>query len=428
MATTRTAPKPKEKKLQDAVAEKLPVELAGRLPEILTARKGKKVPVFSQTLQKMLTRDNPTAEHCLYSFRTITELHGRDDSYFKDRGLSAGEGREVLRALDRHNLERSLQGVVTLEFATLPPYLSAIWSIKNDLHEVAVSIREILQEEMLHMALVCNMLSAIGCVPKINTAVPTYPGSLPMDVHPDLTVSVSCLSDDALDVFLEIERPVNPGKHVKLDGTAIKPRESSQKKHDKTIGELYDEILVSFQRLNPALSTDRQITGPLSWMVVQNLSDVEKAINIIKRQGEGADDPVDSGFTDLAHYYRFAQIRVGKKLDYISASGLWEFQDDRPIERPEIWPMAVLPAGGYRRGDVTPKVWQLMERFDHTYSHVLDLLQSVWEADDSQAAFWRAIEHMFSLQETALPLMQTPIPNGKGNYGPCFRYIPKNDR
>jgi hypothetical protein len=55
-----------------------------------------------------------------------------------------------------------LQGAVSLEFSTLPPYLSALWSVKDDLSPVAKSIREIAQEEMLHMALACNMLSAIG--------------------------------------------------------------------------------------------------------------------------------------------------------------------------------------------------------------------------------------------------------------------------
>ncbi len=427
MAATRTARKPHAERLQDALAEKLPAELARRLPDILTTRKEKKLPVFSQHLQAELAKEYPTARHCLNSFGRIAGLQERNDSHFEERGLNAGETREVLRALDLHCLEKALQGAVTLEFATVPPYLSAIWSIKDDLHLVARSIRVIVQEEMLHLALVCNMLSAIGCVPKINSAVPTYPGSLPMRIHPELTVSLSGLSDDALDVFLEIERPANPEEHIELEGTVIE-QAACHKVGDKTIGKFYDEILGAFRRVNLALSTDRQITGPLSWVVVQDLGDVAKAINIIKHQGEGADSPVDSSFQELAHYYRFAEIRVGKELRYNPKHELWEFRDDLPIERPEHWPMAVVPAGGYRREDVSAEVWRLLEGFDRTYSHVLDLLQSVWEADGGQAAFWHAIDYMFELQKTAIPLMQTALPDGKGTYGPCFRYIPKDDR
>ena len=59
-------------------------------------------------------------------------------------------------------LKKSLQAAITLEFATIPPYLSALWSIKDELHPVAKSIREVAQEEMLHMALACNMLASLG--------------------------------------------------------------------------------------------------------------------------------------------------------------------------------------------------------------------------------------------------------------------------
>src|SRR5207244_329121 len=61
-------------------------------------------------------------------------------------------------------LELALQSAVSVEFSTIPPYLSALWSIKDQMHPVAASIRDVVQEEMLHMALACNMLTALGCV------------------------------------------------------------------------------------------------------------------------------------------------------------------------------------------------------------------------------------------------------------------------
>lgn len=42
-------------------------------------------------------------------------------------------------------LKKSLQAAVSLEFATIPPYLCALWSIKDDRHDVARSIREIIR-------------------------------------------------------------------------------------------------------------------------------------------------------------------------------------------------------------------------------------------------------------------------------------------
>jgi rubrerythrin len=64
-------------------------------------------------------------------------------------------------------LKDSLQVCIDLEFGTIPIYLAALWSIKDNLDPVAKSIRHIVQEEMLHLALVCNLLSSIGGDPKI---------------------------------------------------------------------------------------------------------------------------------------------------------------------------------------------------------------------------------------------------------------------
>ncbi len=128
-------------------------------------------------------------------------------------------------------LEHALQSAVSVEFSTIPPYLSALWSIKDPMHPVAASIRNVVQEEMLHMALACNMLTGLGCVPKINDPkmVPSYPGKIPGGVHPELTVSLSGLSDASLDAFIAIEAP-SEGKRL---------RTPEHRKGYKTIGAFY---------------------------------------------------------------------------------------------------------------------------------------------------------------------------------------------
>jgi hypothetical protein len=64
-------------------------------------------------------------------------------------------------------LKASLQAALELELSTLPPYLCGLWSITDKTHPVRKLIRTIVLEEMLHMGLACNMLTAIGGTPEI---------------------------------------------------------------------------------------------------------------------------------------------------------------------------------------------------------------------------------------------------------------------
>src|SRR5262245_10440365 len=110
----------------------------------------------------------------------------------------------------RHDLDwlrRSLQAAIELEFATIPPYLTAYWSIKDRRNPAAASIREVCLEEMLHLAICCNLLTAIGGSPALNTpaVVPSYPGPLPGGVHPGLVVRLEGLSKEVAKSFMEVE-------------------------------------------------------------------------------------------------------------------------------------------------------------------------------------------------------------------------------
>lgn len=357
---------------------------------------------------------------------------GLHDIVHRFRGLkarhAAGDWQEHE---ERAHLITALDAAVTLEFATLPPYLSSIWSIKDDLHPVAQSLREVLQEEMLHMALACNMLVAIGGTPNIVSAVPSYPGTLPLDVHPELVIPLAGLSDRQLDVFMEIERPKHPGHHVSLATAREIAREDPHPaKGDATIGEMYEHTRQAFHRLKPALAIEHQITGPLAWMVVRSLDEVDKAIGTITQQGEGSSGPADTGVDDLAHYYRFAEMLERKRLVFDQGTDRFAFVT--PIELDyarDVWPMAPVPAGGYTDDQVSdPEVRRLVKGFNVTYSKLLDLLQAAWTERGGQASFWRAIETMFALEGYARPLMQIPRPDGAGTYGPDFRYLPSDAR
>jgi len=263
-------------------------------------------------------------------------------------------------------LRTSLQAAVELEMSTIPPYLCAMWSIKDSADPVRAMIRNIVLEEMSHLGMACNMLTAIGGTPALNTAdvVPTYPGPLPGGVHPGLVVSLSGLTKDVIEsVFMEIELPES-GPVAFAEGMAF-----------PTIGAFYDSILQAFQQI-PAVTVtgERQLThpfgGPADLQEIKSVADAENAIGRIKQQGEGtAQSPVgDPGGPgdNLAHYYQFAEIWHGRRL--VASNGTWEFTGD-PIPFPDVYPMAIVPAEGYPVQSA---------EFDNQYKSLLDGLQAAW--------------------------------------------------
>src|SRR5229473_146281 len=142
-------------------------------------------------------------------------------------------------------LRQSLQAAIELELATIPPYLCGLWSIKAQGGPAYDLIDSVVLEEMLHMGLVCNMLTAIGGTPQIVAGYQeriAYPGPLPGGVRPELTVYLAGLTQDYLkNVFMEIEYPESGPVALALG--QIYP----------TIGALYGAILEAFQALSPEL-------------------------------------------------------------------------------------------------------------------------------------------------------------------------------
>lgn len=336
-------------------------------------------------------------------------------------------------------LKELLGQAVILEFATIPLYLQAMWSIKDNMSPAAKSIRNVFQEEMLHMAMVCNMIVGIGGEPRIYTTPNrlSFPSGLPGGVHKELYLHLDGLTDCSLRNFMEIELPdevadiydyetkelVGFGHICDRDGNPGGNEGHHDHEHNATIGELYDRIKKLFIEVNPVMDVERQLAGPLAWWVMADVDSVGKAIDLIKEQGEGSEDvsPASTGMDNLAHFYRFWEIFYKKKITEIDKK--FYFKD--PLPRPETYKVARIPEGGYKQENVDPEVWYLISEFDNTYSKLVQLLEEAWAIGGrGQAALINAIEVMFKLEKYAIPLMQTEIPNGNGYcYGPCFRII-----
>ncbi len=305
-------------------------------------------------------------------------------------------------------LRAGLQAAVAVEFATVPPYLCALWSIKDDLHPAAASIRNVVQEEMLHMSLACNLLTAIGGVPQISgpSTAPVYWEHLPAGIHTDLVVKLTGYRDASLAGFIEIESP---------DPAAA----TGEPVTSRSIGDFYTAVADCLAKLQPTITTERQVAGPLAHMVIPTVDLALVAIALIKDQGEGNTSPIVAHTDELAHYYRFLELKQRQRFSHLDESGSPVF--DGPVwDEPETWPVADVPDGGYQQGDVSSEVWSKLDQFDRAFTRLLDSLQLAWELGE-QSPLIRAIETMFELTTLARSIMQIERPDGSGNYCPCFR-------
>lgn len=299
-------------------------------------------------------------------------------------------------------LQESLINAVQLELATLPPYLSAYWSIKDSTEKAATFINDIFFDEMKHMGLAANMLVSVGGVPQIDTAVPRYPGPLPGGVHPGLIVHLQGITKDYVqNVCMQIELPENPlAKAVTFT----------------TIGAFYDAIAAAFTALNPPISLTNQQASSIGVTKITTVADALKAIELIKVEGEGTTDSPDDSPGDLAHYYKFGSIYYGKEIVKKGNQWVWEGAD---VPFPDAFPMAPVPAGGWANAPGVPaNVKDLLTEFNGAYKNVLVGLQKAWTGQGSLGA---AVGAMFNLQSPAQSLMQIAIGGGTaGNYGPDF--------
>ena len=328
---------------------------------------------------------------------------------------------EIHGAADRADLARYLQRAIELEHATIPPYLTAMYSLipgTND--EIAALIRSVVIEEMSHMTIAANILVAIGGQPRINhpAFIPAYPGPLPMGIGEGLIVPIKAFSLDLVrDVFMKIEEPENPIPIPTFGATAVEPDYA-------TIGEFYTAIRDKIDALGDSIFTvgpERQVLSwfgaDVLWPIVDARS-ADQALAVVETQGEGTHaDPFESGDVP-AHYYRFGEIAHGRKL--IRTTDGYAYGGDLvPFDPAGVYPMidnpcpADYPAGSH--------LAQLSETFSFGYSNLLNVLHRGFNG--APRAIDSAIGLMYQLRLTAQTLMATPVGQGTRTAGPVFRYV-----
>jgi CDGSH-type Zn-finger protein/uncharacterized Fe-S cluster protein YjdI len=234
---------------------------------------------------------------------------------------------------DREELLYLLTEAAQFEHVVMCTYLYALWSLKKDESEGITagekeaidrwrsSIRSVAMEEMLHLALVNNLMAAFGAAPHLSR--PDFPvnrGYFPSDID----FHLAPFNEKTIQHFVFIERP--EGIDVK-DGAGF-----THESHYRRVvctdlltptardygsqGHLYHGIAQAIRRLAEELGEENLFVGhgeaqlssaefPLPGLFeVSGLSTAMKAIEEIVSQGEGA-----PAHRENSHYARFEAIR-----------------------------------------------------------------------------------------------------------------------
>jgi hypothetical protein len=329
-----------------------------------------------------------------------------------------------IRIADLVSLRYALQKAIELEHATIPPYLTAYYTLHGT-SAGGVAARQILRsivvEEMLHMHLACNILNAIGGAPVINAPdfIPNYPGPLPMGIGgaDGLVVGIKRYSKATVqNTFMEIEEPENP-IHI-----PVKPALESMGPGFETIGQFYTAIGNEITRQPNSIFTGDpglQVPGAL---IVKDVDSALAAIATIVTQGEGTPtSPADSP-TERAHYYRFEELYKGMRIVVDPSSPIgYSFDPNQTIvvdDTADVTQMADNPrtvdfSSNWRAG-------QLADECDAIYTKLLNALHIGFNGQPD----WidgNAVSVMFEFKNCIEELLQQQLADGL-YAGPRFLY------
>lgn len=332
---------------------------------------------------------------------------------------------------DVESVRAIVQQAIDVEFATLPPYLYALMSIREDKNRKAMNlVKSVALEEMVHMCLACNILNAIGGAPQITT--PVFPGPLPGDIGDDggkaLIVHLYPFSEQAMYQGMQIEEPVDPPEFPDLKSTGMTAKRVTIGEFYELLDELLKQLPDSAWQANRRQVDDRQFfQGQI--FAVNCYADAHRAIDEIVSEGEGAPNdknPLDLN-SELAHFYRFEElyrnqvlVKTGDNVDdYAWGESLGvDFSIDG------VYP-AITDPQSYDFSNESEEVRQAQLECNTAFSEMVDHLQSAFNCDNGLLG--NGVQSMFDIRMAAIKAFQTPLSDGQVA-GPAFVYIPANER
>ena len=232
----------------------------------------------------------------------------------------------------REQLVYLLSEAAEIEHGLMCCYLYATYSLKRSPEGLGAAeyaaverwrrvLLEVAKDEMVHLALVSNLLSAVGNAPHFARAnFPVAAGYHPAGV----VVSLAPFDRATLDHFVYLERPEGvelPDGEGFTAGSyergAKRGRLVPNAQDYATVGHLYRGLRSAFTTLSASLGEASLFVGdprqqigadvmPLHGMMeVRSLADAHAAIDTIVSQGEGA----ASHAGERSHYAKFVEIR-----------------------------------------------------------------------------------------------------------------------
>jgi CDGSH-type Zn-finger protein/truncated hemoglobin YjbI/uncharacterized protein YukE len=367
-------------------------------------------------------------------------------------GKAAAEAPFVIE--HREALIYMLCEAAELEHGIMCQYLFAAFSLKQGEDEGLTegelaaatrwrkAISHVAAEEMLHLALVHNLLSAIGAAPHLarpNLPVPAhhYPAGVNLALVP--------FGEQALQHFIFLERPEGM-EYEGAEGIDVPLHEAvplmaegdivPQPQDFATVGHLYRSIEQGFAHLAEKLGEDNLFVGPpraqaiadnFRWpelVAVTDLASAQLAIDTILEQGEGA-----RGHWENAHFGQFVKI-LDEYREMVAASRTFDpvrpvmFATVRRCERDDTVPQIAEPVTS-RCGDLFNVSYEiLLQILERYFAHTEETDQQLSTLADATVSLMLRVVRPLGNLITTLPV--GPDFPGR-NAGPSFELFYEDD-
>jgi hypothetical protein len=298
------------------------------------------------------------------------------------------------RDLSDFTLAELLEVAISVELATIPPYLTGLLSLVRPKNPDAFArLHDIMFDEMTHLTRVANILSSIGESPKLSDRVPTYPGPLPFDAGVGVIVHLRrCSLDQIQNVYMQIEQPEHPIPPT-FDFALSKP----------TIGQFYAQVKAKIAEFTGAFTNRNQIAYCRAELVaVTSKDDALKSVETIAEQGEGT--PANRCFgTAVSHYYHFQELVIGHTLECV-AGQITHGTTPVRFDPTGVTPLVDDPTDAlYKPGT---QAHDLSEAFNGTFSKLIVALE---HAFNNRGTMRDAINLMRDLDGQGIALMKVPF-------------------
>lgn len=367
------------------------------------------------------------------------DLAAASPAYRFEQQVLESATEEAAKGKTLADLHNDLQTAMELELSTIPPYLSALYSIKEGTNRESVEIiRSVVVEEMLHMVMVANLLNAVGGKPVIGKFTPDYPSKLPGNVMPKLTVPLAPFGKDSIRTFEKIEHPEGGLQFLTAEE---KDKVIARGQKFTGIGEFYSAIKKTIEHLEAEANAkgetifikgrnqvynDQYYGAGGKIITVSDLDDAKELIDEIVGQGEGTlgtifsaeYDPKDDDLIifgpdveEYAHYFRFKEIRFEQFYAITDSAHRDSHNGGLPTGTPfkvdwdAIYNFKPNPKLEHYKKD-TP-IYQKTLEFNQTYQALLNNINDACNGQPDLLV--SGITIMYDLKYKALELMKIPL-------------------